>query len=58
VLWSSEDPRYGGHGTPEAYDVMRGFFVPGQSALVLAPLAVAPGAGAAKRGFQTLGSGI
>ncbi|HEU4405372.1 MAG TPA: malto-oligosyltrehalose trehalohydrolase [Polyangiaceae bacterium] len=39
VLWSSEDPRYGGHGTPEVYDVARGFFVPGQSAVVLAPRA-------------------
>ncbi len=39
ALWSSEDPRYGGHGTPVVYDVERGFFVPGQSAVVLAPSA-------------------
>jgi maltooligosyltrehalose trehalohydrolase len=37
LLWSSEDPRYGGHGTPDVYDVARGFVVPGQAAVVLAP---------------------
>jgi maltooligosyltrehalose trehalohydrolase len=40
VLWSSEDPRYGGGGTP-AFDDASGLHVPGHAALLLAP---APGA--------------
>jgi maltooligosyltrehalose trehalohydrolase len=36
VAWSSEDPRYGGGGTPDL-DEARGFRLPGQSALLLAP---------------------
>jgi maltooligosyltrehalose trehalohydrolase len=34
TLWSSEDPRYGGLGTP-ALDAER-WFIPGHAALVLA----------------------
>jgi maltooligosyltrehalose trehalohydrolase len=34
ILWSSEGPRYGGHGTP-APETEAGFWVPGQSAVVL-----------------------
>ena len=40
VLWSSEDPRYGGHGTPTPFDRVR-LAIPARSAVVLAP---APGA--------------
>jgi maltooligosyltrehalose trehalohydrolase len=36
VLWSSEDPRYGGSGTPPFADAS-GYFLTGRSALVLAP---------------------
>jgi maltooligosyltrehalose trehalohydrolase len=36
VAWSSEDPRYGGGGTP-ALDDARGLRLPGQAALLLAP---------------------
>jgi maltooligosyltrehalose trehalohydrolase len=36
VAWSSEDPRYGGGGTP-AFDDARGLAVAGHSALLLAP---------------------
>ena len=39
VVWSSEDPRYGGHGTPTPFDRVR-FAIPARSAVVLAP---APG---------------
>jgi maltooligosyltrehalose trehalohydrolase len=35
VGWSSEDPRYGGGGTPPV-EVEGGFFLPGQAAVVLA----------------------
>jgi maltooligosyltrehalose trehalohydrolase len=36
VLWSSEDPRYGGDGTPEV-DGADGWRIPGHSAVVLVP---------------------
>jgi maltooligosyltrehalose trehalohydrolase len=36
VIWSSEDPRYGGHGTPEPFDRVR-LAIPARSAVVLAP---------------------
>jgi maltooligosyltrehalose trehalohydrolase len=36
VVWSSEDPRYGGHGTPPPFDRAR-IAIPARSALVLAP---------------------
>ena len=36
LLWSSEDPRYGGHGTPPPFDGER-LAIPARSALVLAP---------------------
>jgi maltooligosyltrehalose trehalohydrolase len=39
VLWSSEDPRYGGHGTPPPFTRVR-LAIPARSAIVLAP---APG---------------
>jgi maltooligosyltrehalose trehalohydrolase len=34
LLWSSEDPNYGGHGTP--LGIKENWMVPGYSALVLA----------------------
>ncbi|MES1242063.1 MAG: malto-oligosyltrehalose trehalohydrolase [Acidobacteriota bacterium] len=37
VLWSSEDPRYGGCGTPAPEDEERGWLIPGQAAVVLRP---------------------
>jgi maltooligosyltrehalose trehalohydrolase len=36
VVWSSEDPRYGGHGTPPPFDRVR-LAIPARSAIVLAP---------------------
>jgi len=36
VRWSSEDPRYGGNGTPDTWPDDR-WFLPGESAIVLAP---------------------
>jgi len=36
VQWSSEDPRYGGHGTPPPFTRER-FAIPARSAIVLAP---------------------
>ncbi|HEU4731032.1 MAG TPA: malto-oligosyltrehalose trehalohydrolase [Kofleriaceae bacterium] len=36
LLWSSEDPRYGGHGTPEPCSRER-LAIPGRAAIVLAP---------------------
>ncbi len=36
TLWSSEDPRYGGNGTPPL-DTAEGWRLPGQAAVVLAP---------------------
>jgi maltooligosyltrehalose trehalohydrolase len=36
TLWSSEDPRYGGNGTP-ALDTEENWRIPGQSAVVLKP---------------------
>jgi len=40
VLWSSEDPRYGGAGAPPPEDAGGGWRVPGQAAIALRP---APG---------------
>jgi maltooligosyltrehalose trehalohydrolase len=39
LLWSSEDPRYGGGGTPAPEDDA-GWHLPGQAALVMAPLPI------------------
>jgi maltooligosyltrehalose trehalohydrolase len=36
-VFSSEDPRYGGTGTPPVYTVQEGWYLPGRSALVLRP---------------------
>jgi maltooligosyltrehalose trehalohydrolase len=36
LVWSSEDPRYGGHGTPPPFDRVR-LAIPAHAALVLAP---------------------
>ncbi len=36
LIWSSEDPRYGGHGTPRPFDRVR-LALPARSALVFAP---------------------
>jgi maltooligosyltrehalose trehalohydrolase len=47
ILWSSEEPRYGGCGTP-ALDTDEGWRIPGQAAVVLAP-------GPAPRRSQTAG---
>jgi maltooligosyltrehalose trehalohydrolase len=44
TLWSSEDPRYGGSGTPELDSDERGWRLPGESAVLLA----ATGAGAGR----------
>lgn len=38
TLWSSEDPAYGGNGTPEL-DTSEGWRIPGEAAIVLAPAA-------------------
>jgi maltooligosyltrehalose trehalohydrolase len=40
ILWSSEDPRYGGNGTPEL-DTPDGWRIPGEAAVMLAPVPVA-----------------
>jgi maltooligosyltrehalose trehalohydrolase len=37
VLWSSEDPRYGGCGAPSPEDEEVGWRIPGQAAVVLRP---------------------
>ena len=37
TLWSSEDPRYGGAGTPQLDTDDAGWCIPGQCAVVLAP---------------------
>lgn len=37
VLWSSEDPRYGGDGTPPVEAEDEGWKIPGHAAVVLAP---------------------
>src|SRR6185436_17410407 len=36
LRWSSEDPAYGGHGTPAPFDSQR-LAIPARSAIVLAP---------------------
>ena len=36
LAWSSEDPRYGGHGTPRVFDRAR-LSIPARAAVVLAP---------------------
>jgi maltooligosyltrehalose trehalohydrolase len=36
VIWSSEDPRYGGHGTPRPFDRVR-LAIPARATVVLAP---------------------
>ena len=40
TLWSSEDPRYGGHGTPTPFNRTR-LAIPARAAIVLAPSATA-----------------
>lgn len=40
LLWSSEDPRYGGHGTPTPFSRTR-LAIPARAAIVLAPSATA-----------------
>jgi maltooligosyltrehalose trehalohydrolase len=42
ILWSTEDPRYGGTGTPEPDDDERGWRVIGHAAVLLAPERRAP----------------
>ena len=37
TLWSSEDPRYGGGGTPDADSDEHGWRLPGEAAVLLAP---------------------
>ncbi|HEV3418144.1 MAG TPA: DUF3459 domain-containing protein, partial [Pirellulales bacterium] len=39
ILWSSEDPRYGGNGTPEL-DTPDGWRIPGEAAVMLAPVPI------------------
>jgi maltooligosyltrehalose trehalohydrolase len=41
VLWSSEDPRFGGSGTPPL-DTVDNWRIPGHAAVVLAPRALGP----------------
>ncbi len=41
VAWSSEDPRYGGNGTP-AVDTDEGWFIPGESAILFHPIRMDP----------------
>ena len=36
LVWSSEDPRYGGHGTPRPFDRVR-LAIPAHAAIVVAP---------------------
>ena len=36
LAWSSEDPRYGGHGTPPPFDRMR-LAIPARAAIILVP---------------------
>ena len=36
LLWSSEEPRYGGHGTPPV-EALDGWHLPGEAAIVLLP---------------------
>jgi maltooligosyltrehalose trehalohydrolase len=43
TLWSSEDPRYGGSGTPTVCHE-GGWWLPAESAVLLAPAEAAPGA--------------
>ena len=37
VIWSSEDPQYGGVGTPALWEDDGGWLIPAESALVLSP---------------------
>ena len=38
VLWSSENPRYGGNGAPPPDDEEKGWLIPGRAATVLRPV--------------------
>lgn len=40
ILWSSEDPKYGGSGTAALDTEQEGWLIPGRSAVVLAPMAI------------------
>jgi maltooligosyltrehalose trehalohydrolase len=40
TLWSSEDPRYGGDGTPPLDTADDGWRIPGEAAVLLAPVAM------------------
>jgi maltooligosyltrehalose trehalohydrolase len=48
VLWSSEDPGYGGHGTFEPEDEEHGWTIPGSAATLLAPRPCDGGKGSAR----------
>lgn len=39
IAWSSDDPRYGGCGTPQ-FDTTEGWWIPGEAAIVLIPIPV------------------
>ncbi len=45
VLWSSEDPRYGGAGAPPPEDAAGGWRLPGQAAVALRPVPRGEGKG-------------
>jgi maltooligosyltrehalose trehalohydrolase len=47
LLWSSEDPRYGGSGAPEPDDDERGWQIAGRAALLLHPVSGDAGEGRA-----------
>ena len=38
MIWSSEDPRYGGHGCAEPESEQRGWRMPGEATVLLAPI--------------------
>jgi maltooligosyltrehalose trehalohydrolase len=42
VLWSSEDPAYGGSGTPAVYSAERNWKLPGQACVVMRPVPIPP----------------
>jgi maltooligosyltrehalose trehalohydrolase len=50
VLWSSEDPRYGGAGAPPPEDAEGSWRLPGQAAVALRPVPRAPGGAPAEPG--------
>lgn len=54
VMWSSEDPAYGGGGTPPIYSVDKGWLLPGLVCIVMRPAPVEKSASGEDDGLEAI----